>query len=161
MGLLTTWLIAAFFAAVLSFAPNSAFAHEGHAHHGAAAAPQGATAAGGHDAVRIASASASPSPLAASSAALAQSPTVRLEKAFVSVKPSAVTAVMTGEVPSSCNGKCCNLGCGAGCCAAVFTIAESLNPRPVQASSKLRPPSDLAVAGNRPSSLLEPPAAFA
>jgi hypothetical protein len=160
MGVLAVWLIAAFFAALLSCAPTPAFAHEGPCHHGAAAASQGA-AAGGHAAVRIAAASASPALLATVPAPLAQSPTVRLEKAFVSVKPSAVTPVMTGKVPSSCDGKCCNWGCGSGCCAAVFTIAETLNPRPVQVSSKLRPPSDLAVTGKRPSSLLEPPAALA
>jgi hypothetical protein len=160
MGVLAVWLIAAFFAALLSCAPNPAFAHEG-AHEGPCHHGLQGAAAGGHDAVRIAAASASPALLATSPAPLAQSAAARLEKAFVSAKPSAVTLVVTGKFRSSCDGKCCNWGCGSGCCAAVFTIAESLNPRPVQVSSKLRPPSDLAVAGKRPSSLLEPPAALA
>jgi hypothetical protein len=159
MRVLAVWLIAAFFAALLSCAPNAAFAHEGH-DHGMTAAPQGATA-GGHDAARVAAASISPS-VAASPAPLALSRTAKLEKAFASVKPSAATPVMTGNVPSSCHGTCCNMGgCGSGCCAAVGTIAESLNPRSSPGSAKLRLPSDLAVAGKRPSTLLEPPTALA
>jgi hypothetical protein len=155
MRVLAIWLMAAFFAALLSCAPNAAFAHEGHDHHSMTAAPQGATA-GGHDAVSVAAASVSPAPLAQ------QSRTARLEKAFASVRPSAATPVMTGNVPSSCHGTCCNMGgCGSGCCAAVCTMAESLNPRPAPGSAKLRLPSDLAVAGKRPSTLLEPPTALA
>jgi hypothetical protein len=148
-------MMAAFFAALLSCAPNAAFAHEGHDHHHhATAALQGAIA-DGHDAIGVAAASISPAPLA-------QSRTARLEKAFVSMKPSAATPVMTGNIPSSCHGTCCNMGgCGAGCCAAVCTMAESLNPRPAPGSAKLRLPSDLAVAGKRPSTLLEPPTALA
>jgi hypothetical protein len=155
MRVLAVWLMAAFFAALLSCAPNAAFAHEGHDHHGMTAAPKGATA-GVHDAaVRVAAASINPAPLALSR-------TAKLEKAFASMKPAAMTPVMTGKVPSSCHGNCCNMGgCGAGCCAAVCTMAESLNPRPAPGSAKLRLPSDLAVAGKRPSTLLEPPTALA
>jgi hypothetical protein len=153
MGLLAVWLVAAFFAAMLSFAPNSAFAHEGHGHHGATAAHRASTV-GDHDAVRIAAASARPAPLA-------NSTTARLEKAVASVKASAATPVMTTKIPSSCDGTCCNWGgCCSGCCAAVCTIAESLNPRPAPDSAKLRLPIDLKVSGKRPSSLLEPPTAL-
>jgi hypothetical protein len=154
MGLFAVWLMAAFFAAALSFAPNSAFAHEGHGHHGAGATQQGATA-GDHDAIRIASASARPAPLA-------KALTARFEKAFASAQPSAAAPIMTTKIPSSCDGTCCNWGaCGSGCCAAVCTIAECLNPRPGPGSAKLRLPIDLTVAGKRPSSLLEPPTALA
>jgi hypothetical protein len=150
MDLLAVWLMAAFIAAVMSFAPNSAFAHEGHGHHGPASAHQGATA-GDHDAARLASASTSP-------ASQVRPSNLTFEKAFASV----AAPVVTPKALSSCDGTCCNWGgCGAGCCAAVCTIAEGMDPRSALGSAKLRLPIDLTVAGKRPSSLLEPPTAHA
>jgi hypothetical protein len=157
MGSFALWLMAAFFAVMTALGPTSAFAHAGHLHHGQTIAREYAPASPAHD-LRAASLAGSGRALLSQRVLSAE----QIEKAFGAVMAVQADSAGVANANSPCDGACCNCGsCGSGCCAAACIIAESTTLPPPDAAAKLPLPISLAVSGNRPASLLEPPNAFA
>lgn len=157
MGPFALWLMAAFFAVVTALGPNSAFAHAGHRHHGQTVAREYAPASPADD-FRAASLGAPGKALLSQHVLAAH----QIGRAFGAVMVVRADSAGVASANSPCDGACCNCGgCGSGCCAAACIIAESTTLPTPDAAAKLPLPISLAVSGNRPASLLEPPNAFA
>lgn len=152
----TLWLIAAVLAVMTAFGPTSAFAHAGHDHHGQMAAYGVAPAPAGDP--RTASVAAS----GKASLSRSQLLTEMAKGAFGVATPASTVSAIAATPHSSCDGACCNCGnCGGGCCSAACIVAEGPRLPPVDLVAKPPLPDHAAVNGASPSSLLEPPNAFA
>jgi hypothetical protein len=157
MGSFPLWLMAAFFAATVAFAPTSAFAHAGNHHHGQTVAHELASSAPTSD-LRTTSRGDSDDSLTSQ----ARTSSEKIEFVLGAMKSGPGASNISALRQSACDGACCNCGnCGAGCCAAACIFAESPKLPLADGATRTPLPNPLAVNGNRPASLLEPPNAFA